>query len=266
MLLTPPPPTPPAASGDALFDTLVRFHGDRDWGAVLDAGTGWHSLQWITGLPTARWTAVTGAAARERALRERLADRVRPQDRFVTGNWTDPMLLPQDDRYDVILADYLLGAIDGWAPYFQDQLFGRLARHLKPGGWLYVVGLEPYPEPPGSAEGALVTEIARLRDAMILLAGDRCYREYPRAWVHRALERAGFVVEESVVVPIVYRRRFVDGQLDVCLRKLPRVGDRALRASLREHVEALRRRARVLADRPEGLGFGEDYVVMGRLG
>lgn len=264
----PPPPTPEAAlsaaAGDALFTTLARFHGPRPWGAVLDAGTGWHSLQWIAGLPTARWTAVTGAAARERDLARRLGPRLRGVDRLVTGNWTDPVLLPQDDLYDVILADYLLGAIDGWAPYYQTALFPRLCRHLRPGGWLYVVGLEPYADAPDSEAGRLVTEIARLRDACILLAGDRCYREYPRSWVHAALEAAGLVIEESVAVPIVYRRRFVDGQLDVCLRKLPRIADPVLRGALRSHIEALRVRGRALADRPGGLPFGEDYVVMAR--
>ena len=265
-LLSAPPPTPdPPPADDALFSSLTRFHGARDWGAVLDAGCGWHSLSWICTLPTARWTAVTGAASRERDLRTRLGDRVRPQDQLVTGNWLDPVLLPHDDVYDVVLADYPLGAIDGWAPYYQDRLFDRLVRHLRPGGWLYVVGLEPYPEPPETEAGRVISEIARLRDACILLAGHRCYREYPRQWVHRALERAGLVVEESKAVPIVYRKRFVDGQLDVCVRKLGHIADPQLRASLRTHIEALRATARVLAERPGGLPFGEDYVVMARL-
>lgn len=250
---------------DALFSTIERFHGDRPFGAVLDAGTGWHSLQWIRTLPTERWTAITGAPARERTLKERLGPAgMRASDRIVTGNWTDPTLL-HGEVYDVVLADYLLGAIDGFAPYFQDRLFGRLRRHVAPTtGRLYVVGLAPYPDRTPDPGGRLVLEIARLRDACILLAGHRCYREYPLTWVHRSLEASGFVVEESRSVPIVYQRRFVDGQLDVCLRKLPYMADLALRETLRAHIEELRERAHTHLLRVGGIHFGSDYIVAAR--
>lgn len=252
-------------AGDALFSTLERFHDHRPWGAVLDAGTGWHSLQWLRGLDTTRFTAVTGAKSRERDLVKRLGPGgLRASDRIVTGNWTDPTLL-FDETYDVVLADYLLGAIDGFAPYFQDRLFSRLHRHVAPGhGRLYVVGLAPYPDHPSSPGGRLVLELARLRDACILLAGHRCYREYPLDWVQRALEGAGFVVEDSLAIPIVYRRRFVDGQLDVCLRKLPFITDLDLRGSLRAHIEDLRERCHHHLLRVGGIRFGSDYVIAAR--
>jgi len=255
-----------APAGDALFSSIERFHAGRPWGAMLDAGTGWHSLQWIRSLSTERFTAVTGAKARETNLIERLGPGgLRASDHIITGNWTDPSLL-FEERFDVVLADYLLGAIDGFAPYFQDRLFARLRRHVAPGhGRLYVVGLAPYPDRSAEPGGRLILEIARLRDACILLAGHRCYREYPRDWVERSLQSAGFVVEESVSVPIVYRRRFVDGQLDVCLRKLPHIADLGLRASLRAHIGDLRERAHHHLLRVGGIGFGEDYVVAASL-
>jgi hypothetical protein len=254
----------PSKSDDALFSSISRFHGKRPWGAVLDAGTGWHSLHWLRSLDTARWTAITGAQARETDLIRRLGPAgMRPADRIVTGNWTDPSLL-HDDVYDVVIADYLLGAIDGFAPYFQTELFDRLRRHVAPGhGRIYIVGLEPYPDRAPEPGGRLVLEIARLRDACILLAGHRCYREYPREWVHRSLDRAGFDVEDSVAVPVVYRKRFVDGQLDVCVRKLPYIADLALRTSLKEHIADLRRRAHAFLElAPDGgIHFGSDYVI-----
>ena len=250
---------------DALFSTLERFHAPRPWGRVLDAGTGLHSLQWIRTLETQDWTAITGAAARQRDLESRFgSDGMRPVDRIVTGNWTDETLL-HGEQFDVVLADYLLGAIDGFAPYFQTRLFERLRRHVQPGhGRLYIVGLEPYPDRSADPGGRLVLEIARLRDACILLAGHRCYREYPRDWVHRSLEQAGFVVEDSVAIPIVYRRRFVDGQLDVCVRKLPHIADLGLRASLKSHIESLRQRAHEHLMLAGGISFGADYVVAAR--
>lgn len=247
--------------GDLLFDTLVRLHGARPWGAVLDAGTGSHSLGWICGLPTTRWTAVTGDPARERSMKAEFADRMRPDDRVLTGNWTDPTLLV-GERYDVVLADYLLGAIDGFAPYFQDRLFERL-RPLCAGA-LYGVGLAPYPDAADTPGGRVILEIARLRDACILLAGHRCYREYPLDWVCRHLERAGFTVEEAISFPIVYRERFINGQLDVCERKLPHFADRALAAAMERTIAELRERALKICQVEGGIRFGEDWIFAAR--
>ncbi|MCB9781135.1 MAG: class I SAM-dependent methyltransferase [Alphaproteobacteria bacterium] len=242
---------------DALFDTVARWHGDRPWGRVLDAGTGRHSLRWILGLPTDGWTAVTGAESRATALTDEHRDHMRPGDRFAVGNWQDPGFLA-GERYDVVLADYLLGAIDGFAPYFQDRLFARLRPHV--GGRLYAVGLAPYDEPT-DAVGEIVWEIARLRDACILLAGHRCYREYPRDWVERRLAGCGMTVVHAESVPIVYRERWIDGQLDVCLRKLPRFGDHGLAAAMRGRVEELRARAKATCALHDGLRFGHDWIV-----
>ncbi len=247
---------------DILFTTIQRFHGDRPWGAVLDAGTGVHSLRWICDLPTTRWTAITGSAGRRSALIAQFGDRMRSEDRILCGNWTDAGMLA-GERHDVVIADYLLGAIDGFAPYFQDQLFSRLLRHV--GSRLYVVGLAPYPEHAQSLGGRLILEIARLRDACILLAGHRCYREYPLAWVLRSLEGSGYIVEDALSVPIRYGARFVNGQLDVCLRKLPHVQDTALAEQLRKHIAALRTQTLSLRElKRGGIRFGEDYVVAAR--
>jgi hypothetical protein len=250
--------------GDALFDTITRLQGDRPWGRFLDAGTGEHSLRWVLGLRTDAWTAVTGAPAREHALTRTLGPEVRPQDAIVTGNWGDEAFL-LGRVWDTVLADYLLGALDGFAPYHQDRLFRRLRRHV--GGRLYVVGLQPYPDGivPGAGHdtegGRLILEIARLRDACILLAGHRCYREYPRDWVVRSLESSGFRVQDAVSIPIVYRQRFIDGQLDVCRRKLAFFHDKRLAAATQDHIEDLRGRASDACARLGGLRFGEDYVV-----
>ncbi len=242
---------------DKLFETIEQIHGGMPWGAVLDAGTGEHSLRWICSLSSRRWTAVTGAPGRAQRLRQRLAEQIRPVDRIVPGSWADPSLL-YGERYDTVLADYLLGAIDGSTPYFQDRLFARLRPHV--GRRLYVVGLAPYPEPRGEV-GRTIWAIARLRDACILLAGHRCYREYPMDWVIRSLERSGYAVDEAISVPIVYGARFINGQLDVCRRELPHLADPALAEAMSAHIEALRSSALALSEREGGLRFGEDYVV-----
>lgn len=248
---------------DTLFDTLVRLRRGRPWGSVLDAGTGDHSLSWICGLDTSRWTAVTGDPARERGMVAAFQGRMRPQDRIVSGNWTDPLLL-HGEAYDVVLADYLLGAVDGFAPYFQDRLFERLRPHV--GEVLYAIGLAPYPDRADTPGGRVILEIARLRDACILLAGHRCYREYPLDWTVRHLERAGFEIEDAISFPIVYRERFINGQLDVCKRKLPYFGDRALAAAMEATIAELRERALGICQVEGGIRFGEDWVVAARPG
>jgi len=250
--------------GDALFDTISRIHGDQPWGRVLDAGTGKHSLRWINGLKTDAWTAVTGDPVRERNLLRELGGTLRPGDQVVTGNWSDDTFL-RDEVYDTVLADYLLGALDGFAPYHQDRLFKRLRPHV--GQRIYVVGLQPYPDGivPGEGHdteaGRLILEIARLRDACILLAGHRCYREYPHDWVVRSLQASGFRVREAVGVEIIHRQRSIDRQLDVCVRKLKLFRDRGLATAMQAQIDELRARATEACKRLDGLRFGSDYIV-----
>lgn len=93
--------------------------------------------------------------------------------KVVVGNWDDSsssQTLCKDEMFDTILADYLVGAIDGFSPYFQDLIFPRLCKHLKPGGRLYVVGLNPIPDK-AEGDGNLICKVTKLRDACILLAG-----------------------------------------------------------------------------------------------
>jgi len=229
------------------------------WGSVLDAGSGPASMRWLLSLPTDRWTAVT-ASPRMAANVQTITDgKNRDRDRLVVGNWLDPELLA-GECYDTVLADYLLGAIDGFAPYWQDQLFPRLK--LLVAGRLYVVGVEPYvPYIPESAAGRMVCDIGRLRDACLLLAGDRPYREYPLDWVMRQLHTSGFRVVDVQPVPIRYGDRFINSQLDLCSQAIGKIADRALAVSLHSHITQLRTRALMLMEQEGGLRHGQDYIV-----
>jgi len=247
---------------DALFRHIEKLQRGRPWGAVLDAGTGTHSLGWLLGLKTERVTAVTGDPSYAERLRETYGTRLRTQDQIVLGNWSDPLFL-HGDTFDTVIADYLLGAIEGFAPYFQDRLFARLAPHTR--GVLYAVGLAPYPEPREDPWGKVIVEVARLRDACILLAGHRTYREYPLDWVVRHLESAGFEVEDATSFPIRYGMTFVDEQLGVARRKLPLLRDRSLAAALESHIASLRERAADVHAAVLSHTFGEDWVVRARL-
>lgn len=246
---------------ETLFCALEAIQGRTPWKHVLDAGTGQHSLSWVSGLDTTRWTAVTRSDAWKRQLTEEFGARMRPGDRIVAGDWADPAFL-HGEVFDVVLADYLLGAVDRFAPYFADRLLERLRRHT--GERLYLIGLEPYPETADTPGGRIVLEIARLRDACILLAGDRCHREYPLEWVLRSLERAGFTVEDARRFPIIYGERFILGQLEVCLAKLARFTSQSLAREMRRAIESLRERALGLYEAHRGIHFGSDYVIHAR--
>lgn len=246
---------------DALFDHIEKLQDSVPWGGVLDAGTGRHSLRWVCSLPTERWTAVTGEPGQLRTLEREFRRRMRSQDRLVCGNWSDPQLL-HGEVYDVVLADYLLGALERFAPYLQDRLFERLRPLV--GGRLYVVGLEPFPETADTAGGRLILEVARMRDACILLAGDRCYREYPLEWALRHLERAGFSVEDARSFGNVFGRRFIDEQLAVAKKKLPYIQNRELAQELGRAIADLREQATALLAIHKGFTLGEDYVVFAR--
>jgi hypothetical protein len=235
------------------------MQGARPWGAVLDAGTGSGSLRWLLAQNTESWTAVSGSPKMLDMCRAEFSQHTRPQDRLLLGNWLDPELLA-GKSYDTVVADYLLGAIEAFAPYWQDQLFARL--RVLSRARIYVVGLEPYvPYLPTDPAGRLITDIGRLRDASLLLAGERPYREYPLDWVLRSLRQAGFKVLDAQRVPIRYGERFVNSQLDMCTQLLDRLSDRRLALALHENAAELRARALALNAREEGLAHGHDYVV-----
>lgn len=240
-----------------IFDHVAGLNSGRGWGRVLDAGTGINSLRWLRTLPADGLTAVTGAELMVRRIREALGPSP-AHERILTGNWADPGFLA-GETFDTVIADYLIGAMDGFAPYFQEEMFARLRRLTA--GRLYLVGLEPYVvDRPSTPAGDLVFRIGRLRDAFLLLSGQKAYREFPMAWVGSQLERAGFAVVAARRFPIRYRARFVNAQLDMCVHRLHLV-PQDLRAALAAHVEALRAEALAAEAKLGGLSHGFDYVI-----
>lgn len=243
----------------ALFRHIEALQGGRPWGAVLDAGTGTNSIQWVTSIETERWVAVSGAVGHAAQVRDVIEPVRRPQDRIIVGNWADPQLL-SGERFDTVLADYLIGAVEGFAPYFQERMFARL--HGVTAGRLYLVGLEPYvAQQPATEAGRLIWEIGRYRDAVLLLSGERPYREFPMEWVLERLEGGGWRVIDAKRFPIRYGARFVNSQIDMCSRRLEAMPDRVLAAALLARGEAIRERALVVTARDDGLRHGFDYVI-----
>ena len=159
------------------------------------------------------------------------------------------------------MADYLLGAIDGFAPYFQERLFARL-RPLT-GGRLYVVGLDPYvpADEPAEAPARMIWRIGRLRDSCLLLAGEQPYREYPAEWVIENLRRSGFEPIAAERFPIRFGACFVEAQIAMCAPRVARLPDRTLAAALDALAAALHAEALALIERGGARASGADYVI-----
>ncbi|CAM9741712.1 unnamed protein product [Heterosigma akashiwo] len=191
----------------------------------------------------------------------RITEGLRDQDDIVIGNWDDEDLL-YGQQFDTVLADYLVGAMDGFSPYKQDRIFERLRRHVAPGGRLYLVGLEPVPEKADGA-GDLVCQVVRLRDACIKLAGHRCYREYPLEWIERHLRQSGYRVLEAKKLPILYSFENIKRQIDVASSKLPYFEDATLREAMRGHIRQLTDKVQKAVDSTPGkrIRLGFDYIV-----
>jgi hypothetical protein len=230
----------------------------RRWGTVLDAGTGVNSMRWLAGLDTERVVGVTGSERMARQVRDAVP--LGPRHALVVGNWSDPGLL-LGQRFDVVRADYLIGAVAAFAPYTQDVILARLRAHCR--GRLYVTGLEPYVTgAPRSEAGRLVWRLGRLRDACLLLAGEAPYREFPLDWMQRHLERAGFRVVATRRFSIRFGARFVSSQLGMIRDRIGRIPDEALRPALLAHADALEAEALSAVERLGGLRHGADYVVV----
>jgi hypothetical protein len=245
-----------------LFRHIEAVNGDRPWGRFLDAGTGRQSIRWVSSLKTIAWTAVTASRPMATQVRAEASASIRPDDRIVVGNWGDERLLG-GERFDTVLMDYLVGSVEGYWPYGQELLFQRLRPLVA--GQLHLTGVEPYvPYPADSEAGRIVRRIGCLRDASLLLAGERPYREFPMHWVAHQLERAGLQVVDARVFPNIYREGFINGQLDWSLQHIERSGSEPLKAGLRSEAEKLREKALELSASEDGLRYGQDYVITAR--
>jgi len=243
-----------------LFRYIERLHGERPWGTVLDAGTGVQSIRWVADLATESWTAVSASSRHGERVRHAIKEKHRPNDRIVRGNWVDTNLL-KGEIYDTVIADYLLGAVEGFVPYFQSYLFRRLRPLTR--NVLYLKGLEPYVPIvcPETKAGRLVWEIGRFRDACVLLGGDMPYREYPAQWVGDQLQSAGFAIRNVKHFAARYNARFVNAQIDLCTAALNKVTDQELALALKARGEALRAEALAAINTDGDLRFGQNYVI-----
>jgi hypothetical protein len=258
-------------SDDALFGSIEKEQGNVPFGNILDAGTGMHSLRWIATLGEDRgmtqFTAITADATMQKNVQaEADALGVSHLGNIVIGNWfgetqSDRLDL-YHEKYDTILADYLIGAMDGFSPYQQDQMIGKLVSLLKDGGRLYIVGLQPLPDSaPGEAN--IICRVRQIRDACILLAGHRCYREYPLDWIQRQVQNhPNLELVRSSTFPILYRHKTIVKQIQVARNKLPHFPSPELADEMRKTLDELEVQSEDATNKAGGkIRLGFDYIV-----
>ncbi|KAL7531846.1 hypothetical protein ACHAXR_007660 [Thalassiosira sp. AJA248-18] len=270
------------------------------FGNFLDAGTGSHSLRWIASIihrerllastnngassaPNLSMKSFTAITADEN-MRKRVFDQAKElgvEDRgdVIIGNWKEGVkvddngglefdsdsstkALLEGQTFDTILADYLVGAIDGFSPYFQDQIFQRLVHHLAPGGRMYIIGLQPIPDSV-AGDANVFCKITKIRDACILLANHRCYREYPLDWIERHVKKAGLKAE-SRTYPIRYDHQTMLRQINVGRSKLKLFPNKGIAKEMGKVLDDLEKESLEVTKRQDNgrITLGFDYVVV----
>eukprot|EP01034_Spumella_vulgaris_P034924 gene34924-43066_t len=167
-----------------------------------------------------------------------VAAAIRPVDALVVGNWMDEHFCNDLGKFDTILADYLIGAVDGFSPYEQDTIIKKLKAHLNPNGRLYFIGMNPIPDdsPPNAK---IITEIRQARDACILLAAHRPYREFPLEWIKRHMAQANLHVMETKKFTILHSEDSAVRQIKVARSKLDLMKNSDLRAGMDKYLNDL---------------------------
>ncbi|PRP84416.1 hypothetical protein PROFUN_08096 [Planoprotostelium fungivorum] len=208
-----------------------------NWGKILDAGTGVYSFKWLRWFSSEMVVGITASSAMRESIEQNALEYIRPQDKLVVGNWMNGKKMEELNgiQFDFVLADYLIGAMEAFSPFGQDDFFEKVKPYVK--SRLYVVGMEPYGVPNDWAAGesvyharegrdgeTMAMEIAmnimRLRDVIIMLVGERYYREYPSEWIVKSLQRHGYIVDEVRLFPINWGKKALLGQLELSLNKL----------------------------------------------
>jgi len=263
---------------DTIWKYIENNH-HTNWGNILDAGTGEHSLDWLLTLQSNSITAITASTYESDQLKEKFKSSLRESDQIIVGDWTKAEFetMMNGSRFDVIIADYLLGAMEGFSPYMEDTLFTTLHKYVSPNGHLFLVGQEPYPLhqiSPSYPETHLVGTIMKIRDICLMLVGEHFYREYPVHRVLRSLSESGWIIEDVALFPINWGKNALQKQTELCLTKMKyktvSTGLKSMDTSIKDDLKFYSNELiQELNDNPliteVGICFGFDYVLKVKL-
>lgn len=269
---------------------------ERDWGRVLDAGTGVDSLRWVASL-ACDWDSTVAVTAsrpmRDRMLRELGEEMhgVSTEKIVVCHNWSKIKDVDADadtsgasgangadadeklhyaramGEFDTVLADYLFGSLEYFWPFNEETLMDLLVERVAPGGTLLFVGREPFAYPSASfgalpEASRLVLETERLRDGSMMLSHQRPYREFPERAIRKSLERRGLRVDARAFFRMRHTARSLSGQLDWATAEAKRVPDPTLSAALLKRIGEVRSEAAACEDLRNGHYMGGNYALV----
>ena len=106
--------------------------------------------------------------------------------------------------------------------------------------------------------------ITKVCDACILLAGHRCYREYPMDWIVRHLALAGLDVAETRTYPIRYDQGTMVRQINVGRSKLKFFQSKGMARKMGHVLKGLEKESLEVTRRQKDgrVTLGFDYVVV----
>eukprot|EP00316_Scyphosphaera_apsteinii_P015553 CAMPEP_0119307092 /NCGR_PEP_ID=MMETSP1333-20130426/7679_1 /TAXON_ID=418940 /ORGANISM="Scyphosphaera apsteinii, Strain RCC1455" /LENGTH=395 /DNA_ID=CAMNT_0007310561 /DNA_START=374 /DNA_END=1561 /DNA_ORIENTATION=- len=283
--------------------------GHRRWGHVLDAGTGPSSMSWLCTQPTESVVAVTAARAMSTKLKAELKAPCKPVESpantsangqqptydgrsrkaghhpntLLVGTWfareegkqpltEHPVYTAQ--KFDTVLADYLLGALEHFAAFTEQKMMDVLVSSIKDDGLLLLCGRKPYPYPGPqgyrslkySTARKIVLSAERVRDAAMLLSHQREYREFPAWWVREALRQRGVEIIDQESFAGRVDLEYVTTQLGWARREARKVDSASLSAGLLRHIKELQAAADADArlNRNGGVNIGGSYCIVAR--
>ena len=128
---------------------------------------------------------------------------------------------------------------------------------------MYIIGLQPIPDSV-VGDANIFCKITKIRDACILLAEHRCYREYPRDWIERHVKRAGMKVLETKTYPIRYDHQTMMRQINVGRSKLKLFPSKGMAKEMGNVLDELEKESLEVCKRqPDGrITLGFDYVIV----
>mmetsp|Transcript_36275 Transcript_36275/g.82178 ORF Transcript_36275/g.82178 Transcript_36275/m.82178 type:complete len:352 (-) Transcript_36275:114-1169(-) len=253
----------PKPTSDAIFKWVDKVV-PGEWGDVLDAGTGPDSLRWLASRECRSITAVTADEDMYDRVMEKVGEFLRPnQDSLIMADWARPEVM-EGVQFDVVIADYLLGAVDTTRPHFQEWVLYRLRELTRPGGYLIVIGKEPTDERASGSVPKLFRAVEALRDASMILGGERPYREMPEWWVSNQLDSLGLEVEQKQVFAKKLTPQKMGMQFKWAADTIGSVPDKPIQLAMQKQLDSLRQQSRKDRDLKAGYLFGEDYAFVVR--
>lgn len=123
--------------------------------------------------------------------------------------------------------------------------------------------MNPIPDHSSKPAAELITEVRRARDACILLAGHRPYREFPLDWMTRHLTKSRLRVLHSKSYAILHNEDTILRQVRVAQSKLQYLTDAGLRHGMEVYLYDLSNRVKAATAATDAgrIPLSNDYII-----